>query len=209
MLPEPVVFIIDDDPDVRDSVLLSLSTAGLKARAFKTAEEFLAHEAFRVCGPACLIVDVRLPGLSGLGLQNQLTALGMRLPTIVLTGYGTIPLAVEAVKGGALDFLQKPVSQAQLLRCVHQALDLHAEQLAAMAHRPDCLQLLHKLTRREREVMEGLCNGKAVKEIAAELGVSPQTAAKHRATLFAKLQIDSIAELVRFNLELEGAIPAR
>jgi two-component system, LuxR family, response regulator FixJ len=203
MAKRPVVYVVDDDPQIRESLTLALADAGWHARVFASAEEFLDSQAELATGPACLIVDVRLPGLSGIGLQARLRQEHVTVPVIVLTGHGKIPMAVEAIKQGAFDFLQKPIHQHQLLECVQKALDAHAEQLLTEATYRRQAERMSSLSDREREVMALLVNGKTTKEMAAALKIGPQTVAKHRSSLFEKLEIESVAELVRLQLHLE------
>ena len=200
MREQPVVYVIDDDPEIRESLTLTLNAAGLRAKTYSTAEEFLVCDEKLSEGPACLIVDVRLPGLSGLGLQAKLAKEGIHVPIIILSGHGNIPMAVEAMKSGALDFLQKPIHQRKLFECVQKALDQHAQQLLKDADYGEAVKRISALSEREREVMGMLVAGKALKEIAAALGIGHQTVAKHRASLFEKLEIDGVAELVRLQM---------
>jgi FixJ family two-component response regulator len=203
-----MVYIVDDDSQMRSSLLLTLRCAGIRGQAFDSAEAFLDADRLPAQIPQCAVLDVRLPGLSGIGLQRRLAADQERIPLILLTGHASIPMAVEAVKEGVFDFLQKPIEHQRLLQVVQRALDEHARQQLQQQQRGDAERLVAKLSRREREVMQRLCEGQSVKQIAAGLGIGPQTAAKHRTSLFARLGIDSVAELVRLEMSLNRGEPA-
>jgi FixJ family two-component response regulator len=198
-----MVYIVDDDDQMRSSLVLTLRCAGIRGWAFESAEAFLEAQRLPANVPQCAILDVRLPGLSGIGLQRRLSGAPGHLPLILLTGHASIPMAVEAIKEGVFDFLQKPIEQQRLLQVVQRALDEQARQQFQRQQRGDAERLVAKLSRREREVMQRLCEGQSVKQIAASLGIGPQTAAKHRTSLFARLGIDSVAELVRLDLSLK------
>jgi FixJ family two-component response regulator len=203
MPPESVVFVVDDDRAMRDSLRWLLDSVGLPVRTYATAAEFLAdHDPAQ---PGCLVLDVRMPGMSGLDLQAELARRGVELPTIIITGHAEVPMAVRAVKAGAIDFIEKPFSDQLLLDRVRQALDLDREAREVRSRREDARQRLAALTAREREVLHLVVAGKANKEIAFELGVSPKTIEVHRAHVMSKMQVDSLAELIRVAL-LAGAI---
>jgi two-component system response regulator FixJ len=203
MQPERVVFVVDDDRAMRDSLRWLLDSVGLPVRTYATAADFLAdHDPAQ---PGCLILDVRMPGMSGLDLQAELTRRGVELPTIIITGHAEVPMAVRAVKAGALDFIEKPFSDQLLLDRVRQALDLDRDAREVRSRREDARQRLTALTAREREVLLLVVAGKANKEIAFDLGVSPKTIEVHRAHVMSKMQVDSLAELIRIAL-LAGAI---
>ncbi len=203
MPPEPVVFVVDDDRAMRDSLRWLLDSVGLPVRTYATAADFLAdHDPAQ---PGCLILDVRMPGMSGLDLQAELTRRGVELPTIIITGHAEVPMAVRAVKAGAIDFIEKPFSDQLLLDRVRQALALDRGAREVRSRREDACQRLAALTAREREVLHLVVAGKANKEIAFELGVSPKTIEVHRAHVMSKMQVDSLAELIRIAL-LAGAI---
>ena len=185
---EPVVFVVDDDPALRDSIALLVRAEGLAARTFDSARSFL--DAWDRTEPGCLIVDLRMPGLSGLDLQERLAGDGDAPPIIFLTGYGTVPAAVRALKAGAMDFLEKPFDPDTLLARVRDA-------LACDRRRRSDARRLAALTRREREVLEQVAGGKPNKVIAAGLGISERTVEQHRAHGLRKIGMRSVAELVR------------
>ena len=188
MSEEPVVFVVDDDPALRDSIALLARAEGLAARTFDSARSFL--DAWDRAEPGCLIVDLRMPGLSGLDLQERLAGDGDAPPIIFLTGYGTVPAAVRALKAGAMDFLEKPFDPDTLLARVRDA-------LACDRRRRSDARRLAALTRREREVLEQVASGKPNKVIAAGLGISDRTVEQHRAHGLRKIGLRSVAELVR------------
>ena len=195
-MTDATVYVVDDDPALRESLGYLLQSEGLVVRAFEGARQFLADYDRQARG--CLVVDVRMPDMSGLQLQEYLAAEGSTLPIIVITGHGDVPMAVKALKNGALDFIEKPFADQQLLDRVHEALDVERRQYGERAKREDRLRRLSRLTKREREVMSGVASGKANKVIAEELGLSPKTVEVHRARLMQKLEVDSLAQLMRF-----------
>jgi two-component system, LuxR family, response regulator FixJ len=192
-----VVHIVDDDEAVRQSLAFMLSTAGIPVRVYESATSFLAGLPMLQAG--CLITDVRMPDMTGLELLQQLRGKG-KLPVIVITGHGDIPLAVEAMKCGALDFIEKPFAEESILRAVRSAQDRtkrvgpRSEEEAQVASR------LASLSERERQVLEGLVSGHANKIIAHELGISPRTVEVYRANLMTKMQAKSLSELIRMTL---------
>ena len=188
MNDDAVVFVIDDESAVRDSIAMLLRAEGLAARTFDSARSFLT--AWDHCQPCCLIVDLRLQGLSGLDLQERLTGEDDAPPIIFLTGYGTVPAAVRALQAGAIDFLEKPFDPAALLARVREALARDRERRAEARR-------LGALTRRERETLEHVARGDTNKVIAANLGISVRTVELHRARGLHKLGVRSVAELVR------------
>lgn len=196
----PVVFVVDDDEAVRSGLGALLSADHLPFRGFSSAQEFLA-----ACTPAdfgCLLLDVNMPGLGGLELQDQLHQHGIRLPVIILTGHGDVPTAVRALKAGAYDFIEKPFDGPKLIERVRQAMR-HDQQLrAADCRREELEQRLSSLTQREQEVMHGLIAGKANKRIAYDLGISERTIEQHRCNIMRKAGVHSIAELVQMHAQL-------
>ena len=206
MPPEPTVFVVDDDPAMRDSLCWLLQSVDLHVETYPSADAFLA--AYDAGRPGCLVLDVRMPGMSGLNLQDELRARHIRLPIIMLSGHAEVPTAVRALKAGAIDFMEKPFSDELLLDRIRQAIDLDREQRDAEAQRAAVAERYALLTPREREVMELVTAGKANKVIAAELGLSPKTVEVHRAAVMDKMRADSVADLVRMRLALSDQSPA-
>jgi len=206
MPPEPTVFVVDDDPAMRDSLCWLLQSVDLHVETYPSADAFLA--AYDAGRPGCLVLDVRMPGMSGLNLQDELRARHIRLPIIMLSGHAEVPTAVRALKAGAIDFMEKPFSDELLLDRIRQAIDLDREQRDAEAQRAAVAERYALLTPREREVMELVTAGKANKVIAAELGLSPKTVEVHRAAVMDKMRADSVADLVRMRLALSDQAAA-
>ena len=190
----PTVYIIDDDARVRASIQGLLKSAGLHSIGFETAEQFWREEA--TDGPGCLILDVSLPGISGLDFQQRLRSAGRSIPIIFITGHGDIPMSVKAIKSGALEFLTKPFGDQDLLNAVEQALAGDSINRREHAEITALEKRYHDLTHREREVMEFVVSGMLNKQIAAELGISEITIKVHRARVMHKMQAGSLAELV-------------
>lgn len=189
------VYVVDDDAGVRHSVGYLMESVGLETVAFSSAREFLS--VFREGGPACLVLDLRMPEVSGLETQELIRKKNIRIPTIIMTGHGDVPAAVRAMKLGAVDFLEKPCNDHVLLDRVQKAIEQDRQRIAAEARRSDRLNVLNKLSNREREVMTLVVAGHSNKETAQQLGVSPKTIETHRANLMRKLDISSFAELVQ------------
>jgi two-component system response regulator FixJ len=200
MRSEPTVFVVDDDPAMRDSLRWLLQSVGLAVETYAAADEFL--RAYDPTHPGCLVLDVRMPGMSGLGLQDELVARQIALPVIIITGYAEVPTAVRALKTGAIDFIEKPFNDELLLERVRQAIEADQRTRETQARYTDVATRFAALTPREREVMELVTAGRANKVIAAELGLSPKTVEVHRANVMRKIEVDSVAELVRFRLLL-------
>jgi len=195
MLHEPTVFVVDDDEAVRRALKLLIASAGLPVETFPSADDFLAsHDPAR---PGCLVLDVRMPGMSGLSLQDQLAARKITMPVIMITGHGDVSMAVRAVKKGAIDFIQKPFDDEVLLERVQQALGKDAEDRQARARRTEFESRLARLTPREQEVLDLLIAGKGNKEVALELGLSRKTVDIHRAHVMMKLGVDSLLTIAR------------
>ena len=201
-LTEAMVFIVDDDPSICAALSRLFKSVGLPARSFASAREFLDQAPG--LGPGCLVLDMRLPGLSGLDLQEELARAGIGLPIIFLTAHGSVPLSVKAMKAGAADFLEKPVEDQTLLDAVYQALERNRQARRAQAQRQSLQELFATLTPRERQVFELVAAGKPNKEIAFDLGTVEKTIKVHRANLMRKLNCQSLAELVRLAQELES-----
>jgi FixJ family two-component response regulator len=189
------VFVVDDDAAVRRSLARLLDSAGLRSETFGSAQEFLARPDPE--GPACLILDVRMPGLSGLDLQDRLASRAEVLPIVFMTGHGTVPMSVRAMKAGAADFLQKPFDDQALLDAVQGALDRSRAARDLRTRRTEVRARLATLTPREREVFDGVVRGLLNKQIAAELGTAEKTVKIHRGRVMQKMRADSVADLVR------------
>lgn len=191
---EQTVFIVDDDDAVRDSIQELVESVGLQAEGYASALAFL--NAFQPQCPGCVVLDVRMAEMSGLILQERLNALGSGIPVIVLTGHGDVPIAVQAMKAGAVDFIQKPYREQSLLDSINAALSVDAAARRLSRAADDLEQRLSALTEREREVLNHLLSGSTSKEIARELGVSPRTVEAHRQNLLRKLGIGTAKELM-------------
>lgn len=196
--PSPSVAIIDDDGAIRQSVAFLLASVGWDSIAFETAEAFLAtHPDAPAAGPGCILLDVRMPGMSGLELLRLLAARGTPWPVILLTGHGDVPMAVTALKAGAEDFIEKPFNDQQLLDAVAAAIRKSRRHLADGAERRMILDRLASLSRREREVLDGVVAGLQNKVIAANLTLSIKTIEVHRHAVMEKMRAGSVAELAR------------
>ena len=198
MSTQPIVFVIDDDVAVRDSLETLLEVAGFCVAVFDSAVRFLS-EAQPNPGD-CVITDVRMPDMDGLALQQELIRRDSRLPMIVITGHGDVPLAVQAMKAGAIDFLEKPFARDTLLAAVRNALDRAAQAPLSGASRQEIARRIAKLTEREREVYDRVVAGKLSKQIAFELGASPRTIEIHRGRVMQKMEARTVQELVRMSI---------
>ena len=190
-----MVFVVDDDPQVRASIQGLLKSPGLRSECFETAEQFLQRQP--PDGPSCLIVDVSLPGISGLDFQQQLKKAGLQIPIVFVTAHGDIPMSVKAMKSGAVEFLTKPFEDRDLLGAVQQALASDTARRRVETEEAGLRARYEMLTRREREVMGLVVSGLLNKQIASELGTSEITIKVHRAQVMHKMQAGSLAELVR------------
>ncbi len=190
-----IVYVVDDDESVRRSLALLLRSVGLSAETFPSAKAFLDHPASD--RPACLILDLRLPGPSGLDLQEALSQAGRELPIVFVTGHGDVPTSVRAMRRGAVDFLEKPFNDQELLDCVQRALALSCERQAERAERKELQGRLETLTPREREVLMQVVTGKLNKQIAGDLGIAEKTIKIHRGRVMQKMRANSVADLVR------------
>lgn len=198
----PVVHVIDDDDAVRESLALLMEAAGLTAHAYACAEDFL--DAVERAAPGCVITDVRMPDMSGIDLLHRLSDRLDQFPVIVLTGEADVPMAVEALKGGALDLIEKPYAAGAILAAVTGALRQLETRRERTSRRAESSQRLAALSAREREVLQGLLAGNSNKEIARDLAISPRTVEAYRANLMMKMGADSLSELVRMALEARG-----
>ncbi len=200
-MPEPTVFVVDDDAQVRESLCWLINSVGLEVESYASAREFL--DRYDREEPGCLILDLRMPGMGGLQLQQQLTAQGVIIPIIMISAYGDVPAAVQAMKAGAVDFIEKPFTDQLLLERVHQAIERDAQYRRQRRQRADFDARFALLTPRQREVLEMVVAGSATKQIAFQLGISPRTVEVHRSHIMETMQADSVADLVRFVMQAE------
>jgi len=198
---KPTIFIVDDDPSVRESTELLLKSVGFNVKTFVSAQDFLNANLQE--GLGCLILDVRMPGMSGLDLQEKLVSSKTPLPVIFITGHGTVPMSVRAMKAGAVDFLQKPFEEQDLLDAINRAITQQRERKSKKDEADKLQQRLKALTSREYEVFSLLVTGMANKEIAHKLGTSERTVKAHRAQIMEKMNAGSLADLVRFAEKLK------
>jgi two-component system, LuxR family, response regulator FixJ len=198
---QPVVHIVDDDEGLRESLAFLLHSASLEVRSFESAKAFLDKLPHAM--PGCVITDVRMPDMSGIELLRRLKELKINVPVIVITGHGDIPLAVEAMKMGAADFFEKPFDDALLIASVRAALLQREDQTKRGAERAEIEHRISTLSPREKDVLAGLIEGRANKQIAFDLGISPRTVEIYRANLMNKMQADSLSDLVRMALIAE------
>jgi FixJ family two-component response regulator len=205
VLNHTIVYVVDDDESVRRALGRLVRSVGLTVETFPSAKAFLEHKPSD--GPACLVLDIRLPGPSGLDLQDALSRAGMELPIVFITGHGDVPTTVRAMKGGAVDFLQKPFNDQELLDCIQRAVARSREQRAERAERDELQRRLDTLTRREREVMLQVVTGKLNKQIASDLSAAEKTIKIHRGRVMQKMQADSVASLVRMVQKLKLTPP--
>lgn len=196
----PIVFIVDDDISVRESLELLIRSQGWQAETFESAKEFLDRS--RVLVPSCLILDVSLPGLNGLELQKRVAVERTEMPIIFITGHGDVPMSVEAMKAGALEFLTKPLSQKVLVSAIRNALDRSRTALTDKAEMQTLRDCYASLTPREREVMTLVISGLLNKQVGGELGIRENTVKYHRAQAMLKMKADSLADLVRIAARL-------
>jgi RNA polymerase sigma factor (sigma-70 family) len=203
---DALVFVVDDDASLRASLQDLLESVGLQVVACASAQEFLRRP--RPEGPSCLVLDVRLPGLSGLELQRQLAAGDRDMPIIFITGHGDIPMSVQAMKAGAVEFLPKPFRDQDLLDAIHQALARDRQARQQRAQREALRRRFDTLTPRQREVMARMVAGRLNKQIAGELGTSEATVKTHRQQVMAKMRAESLADLIRIADQL-GLLPPK
>ena len=195
------VYIVDDDEAVRDSIGMLLDSVDVDYASFAGGDEFLAG--FENLTHGCLVLDIRMPGMSGLELQQKLLEMGAKIPIIFITGHGDIPMAVEAMRRGAVDFIRKPFRDQELLDRINEALFLDAREVEESANAERVRELVNSLTERERQVFERVCEGQANKVMAAEMNISERTVEIHRGQVMHKTGVRSLAALVRLKLQLE------
>jgi two-component system, LuxR family, response regulator FixJ len=198
----PTVYVVDDDDGMRRALSLLLNTVGYRTVAFANPAEFLAQ--FDPDTHGCLVLDIRMPGMSGLELQQHLNRTGSMLPVIFITGHGDVPMAVQAMKEGAFEFIQKPFRDQDLLDRINHAIQQDAESRNTLARRADVVRRLESLTPRERQVMDMVVDGAANKVIAIDLDLSERTVEIHRAKVMEKMGARSVAHLVKLHLSLSG-----
>ena len=193
--PDAVIAIVDDDPSAREGLESLVRAAGWRAQTFASAQEFLAHP--RAEAPSCLILDLQLPGLSGLDLQKRMAEAELEIPIVFLTGHGNIPASVQAMKAGAVEFLTKPFDEQDLLRAIHEAIARDRRNRQQHAEISELRGRYESLTAREQEVMQQVVSGLLNKQVAAELEISEFTVKVHRGQVMRKMRADSLADLVR------------
>jgi len=191
------VFVVDDDADIRDSMRMLLEVAGFKVRSYTSAKHFLVDDHPK---HGCLIADIRMPDMSGLELQEEVVRRHIDLPIIIITGHGDVPLAVQAMKAGAVDFLEKPFNDDLMLASIRRALEIGSRARSRAAESRAAPDLLSALTPRERGVLDKLVQGRSNKLVAHELGISPRTVEIHRAHIMSKMEASSLSDLVRLVL---------
>jgi two-component system response regulator TtrR len=205
--PTPTVFVVDDDEGMRKGLRFLLESAGYRVETLDSAQAFL--DRYRPSMRGCVLLDVRMPGMSGLELQERLRAEDIAIPVIIVTAHANVPMAVDAMQNGALDFIEKPFEGSALLSRVRRALAHDARHRVRDGERKACSERLESLTPREREVLDLVVEGMLNKQIAAELGISMKTVEHHRARAMQKMQVESLAHLVRTMMSLAGDEPPK
>ena len=200
---QPLVFVVDDDEPVRDAIGMLLDTVGMDYASYDSAQAFL--DDYDPARRGCLVLDIRMPGMSGLELQQRLSEMGAQIPIVFITGHGDVPMAVEAMKRGAVDFIRKPFRDQELLDRIHEALAEEADRRAQAQSADDLRRRVAALTPREREVFLRVADGQANKVVAIELGISERTVEIHRSQVMQKTRARSLADLVRIKLLLDQA----
>ena len=198
MANEPTVHVVDDDPAIRDSLAFLLDTADLVSRTYDSAAALLAQA--ETLAPGCIVTDVRMPEMNGLEMVRRLSEMGVRHPVIVMTGHADVPLAIEAVRAGVKDFIEKPFDDEALLASIRSALAEQAGTAEREGQDAEVLERLSSLSARERQVLEGLVAGRANKVIAYDLEISPRTVEVYRANVMTKMRARSLSELVRMTI---------
>ncbi len=199
---EATVFVVDDDEDGREYIRWLIESVGLAVQTFASARAFL--DAYDPDQPGCVVLDVRMPEMSGPELQKKLLARRIEIPTIIVSAFGSVAVAVDAMKHGAVDFIEKPFSDQAMLDRIQQAIEKDRRQRRRQAQHAKAAARIEVLTAREREVMDLVVDGRATKQIAVDLGISPKTVEAHRAHIMRKMAADSIAELVRLAVAASG-----
>ena len=198
--PAPMVFGVDDDDSVRNSLERLIRSVGMQVQTFAKAESFLSHGQYE--GPCCLVLDVRMPGLSGLDLQEELAKSGLTLPIIFITGHGTIPMSVKVMRAGAIDFLEKPFEDQALLDLIKHSLECDKKSKKENTQKHAIHERFKTLSPREQQVMALVVTGKANREVASEVGISERTVKAHRGQVMRKMEAESLADLVRMAEEV-------
>jgi FixJ family two-component response regulator len=204
---EPVIAIVDDDPSAREGLQSLIESAGWMTETFASAQEFLARPGAEA--PSCLVLDLQLPGLSGLDLQKRMAEVGLEIPIVFLTGHGNIPASVQAMKAGAVEFLTKPFDEEELLRAVQEAIERDRRTRQRHAELRELRDRYESLTAREQQVMQQVVSGLLNKQIAAELNITEFTVKIHRGHVMRKMRADSLADLVRMAESLRISSPKR
>jgi len=202
---DALVAIVDDDPSAREGLSSLIRSAGWKAETFASAQEFLARPGGQV--PSCLVLDLQMPGLSGLDLQKRMAEVGLEVPIVFLTGHGNIPSSVQAMKAGAVEFLTKPFDEEELLRAIHEAIERDRRTRQQHAELCDLRDRYASLTAREQQVMQQVVSGLLNKQVAAELHITEFTVKIHRGHVMRKMRADSLADLVRMAESLRISAP--